>query len=267
MPAIVETTTGAAALNALLRRHDYDRYLLALFAPAARREAVQALYAFNYEIARIRETVREPTLGQIRLQWWRDGLAAAFTDGPVRRHEVLTPLAEAIRRFGLSKDLFDRLIEVRERDLSPEPLATIAALESYAEETSAPLQLLVLEVLAATGAEANRAAREAAIAYALAGLLRAAPFLARTRWQILPPPLTEETGTVVARAQSHLEAARALRRSLPRAALPAVLPAVLAAADLVRLRRTGLDLFAPSLARHDPWRAWRLGVAALTGRY
>ena len=50
-----------------MRRHDRDRYQTALFAPAARREALFALYAFNYEIARVRESVTQPMLGQIRL--------------------------------------------------------------------------------------------------------------------------------------------------------------------------------------------------------
>src|SRR5205823_335241 len=45
---------------ALVRRHDRDRYQTVLFAPAARREALFALYAFNYEIARVRETVTQP---------------------------------------------------------------------------------------------------------------------------------------------------------------------------------------------------------------
>jgi phytoene synthase len=60
-----------SAVAELVRRHDRDRYMTALFAPAARREALFALYAFNYEIARVREAVTQPTLGQIRLQWWR----------------------------------------------------------------------------------------------------------------------------------------------------------------------------------------------------
>src|SRR5262249_12311555 len=34
----------------LLRRHDRDRYLTALFAPGERREGLMALYAFNYEV-------------------------------------------------------------------------------------------------------------------------------------------------------------------------------------------------------------------------
>jgi len=63
---------GLSPLAALVRRHDRDRYQTALFAPADRREAMFALYAFNYEIARVREIVTQPMLGQIRLQWWRE---------------------------------------------------------------------------------------------------------------------------------------------------------------------------------------------------
>jgi NADH dehydrogenase [ubiquinone] 1 alpha subcomplex assembly factor 6 len=267
MPAIVETSAGGGDLDAMLRRSDRDRHLLSLFVPRDRRPAVQAIYAFNCEIARIRDAVTEPMLGQIRLQWWREGLDSAYGGGAVRRHEVLTPLVGAIRQRGLSRDHFDRLIAARERDLSPEPPATVPALESYAEETTAPLQLLVLEALGAADAEANRAAREAAIAYALAGLLRATPYLARSPRRTLPPPLANEPAQVAARAQSHLDQARALRRGVRRAALPALLPAVLAAADLRRLRRADFDPFAPALARPDPWRAWRLAAARRLGRY
>src|SRR6201984_811294 len=67
---------------ALVRRHDHDRYQTVLFAPAARREALFALYAFNYEIARVRESVTQPMLGQIRLQWWRENIGAAVARGP-----------------------------------------------------------------------------------------------------------------------------------------------------------------------------------------
>src|SRR5271157_5432659 len=66
---------------ALVRRHDRDRFQTVLFAPAARREALFALYAFNYEIARVRESVTEPMIGQIRLEWWRESIAAAFERG------------------------------------------------------------------------------------------------------------------------------------------------------------------------------------------
>ncbi len=287
MPAIAETAPAGHDLAELLRRHDHDRYLLALFAPAERRDAVMALYAFNREIAKVRESVSQPVLGQIRLQWWREGLESAATDAAVRKHEVLTPLAAAIRRHGLSREHFARLIEARERDLADESPATLTALEAYAEESAAPLQFLTLEALGVTAPDATEAARHAAIAYALAGLLRATPHLARTRRHILPQTLIDETGfdletlfagkpspqlaaivrRIAERAEFHLGAARALRSQVPRAALPALLPAVLAAADLNRLRRANHDVFAALVTRPDPRRSWRLTLAALTGRY
>jgi NADH dehydrogenase [ubiquinone] 1 alpha subcomplex assembly factor 6 len=266
MPAIVETSAREDA-GALLQRNDRDRYLLSLFVPATRRRVVQTLYAFNSEIARIREHVTNPVLGQIRLEWWREGIDSAYHGGTVARHEVLTPLAESIRRFGFSREHFEHLLAAREADLSPEPPTTLDALEAYAERSSAPLQLLVLEALGAAGPTAGEAARQAATAYALAGLLRATPFLTSSPRHTVPPPLVEETEGVAARAQVHLAAARALRGKVPPPAFPSLLPAVLAAADLARLKRAGFDPFAPAMARPDLWRAWRLAVASWLGRY
>jgi len=267
MPAIVATSAREGARAALLQRNDRDRYLLSLFVPAARRGVVQTLYAFNSEIARIREHVTNPLLGQMRLQWWREGIENAYRDGAVARHEVLTPLAESIRQFGFSREYFEQLIAAREDDLSPEPPATLEALEAYAERSSAPLQLLVLEALGATSPAAREAAREAATAYALAGLIRATPFLTRSPRHTVPPSLVEETERVAERAQVHLQAARALRGKVPPVAFPSLLPAVLAATDLARLRRAGFDALSPAMARPDPWRAWRLAAASWLGRY
>src|SRR5262249_7298828 len=68
-----------------LRAADKDRFLTTLFAPAEHRDALFALYAFNVEIARVREVVREPVAGEIRLQWWHDVL------GGGGRGEVAVP--------------------------------------------------------------------------------------------------------------------------------------------------------------------------------
>ena len=56
-----------------IRRFDNDRFLCTLFAPTAEREALAAVFAFNVEVARIRESVVERLLGEIRLQWWLVG--------------------------------------------------------------------------------------------------------------------------------------------------------------------------------------------------
>src|SRR5438128_12191486 len=138
-------TDRLSPVAALVQRHDRDRFQTVLFAPAARREALFALYAFNYEIASVRERVTVPTLGRIRLEWWRETIAAAYEGGPVRRHIVVEPLTAAIHEHALTREHFDRLVDAREHDLEAEALASLAALEDYAEATSARLVHLALE--------------------------------------------------------------------------------------------------------------------------
>jgi len=249
-----------SAVAALVRRHDRDRFQTALFAPAGRREALFALYAFNYEIARVRETVSEPVLGQIRLQWWRESIAAAFEDGPVRGHIVVEPLTAAIRTHGLTRAHFDRLIDAREGDLDEAPLVSLADLESYAEATSARLVYLALESLGVRDPAAERAAFHIGIAYALAGLLRAIPYRARIGRPLVP-------AEIAVTASRHLASARAQRRAITRSALPALLPAILAERWLTRLQRVGFDPFDPALAVRDTMQSWRLALAALRNRY
>lgn len=279
--------SARSLLAALVRRHDQDRYQTALFAPAGRREALFALYAFNYEIARVRESVTQPMLGQIRLQWWREVVDAAFHGAPPRPHEVAAPLAAAIREFALSRAHFDRLIDTRERDLADEPPADLAALEDYAEGTSAVLLYLALEVLGVAEAGAHAAAREVGIGYALAGLLRAMPYHARARRCYIPADIAARAGLdprdyselrdtaalravgaeIAAAAARHLAGARRSAGVVPRQARAALLPAVVADHFLARLQHEGFNPFAPDLAAPDPLQSWRLFAAALRNRF
>ncbi|MGH7100603.1 MAG: phytoene/squalene synthase family protein, partial [Stellaceae bacterium] len=181
-------------LAALVRRHDPDRFRTALFAPAERREALFALYAFNCEIARVRERVSIAALGQIRLQWWREAIAEIFAGAPARRHEVIGPLAAAIRAFSLDRAHFETLIEAREADLDDRPPPSLAALEAYAEKSSAPLVALTLAVLGVDNAAASEAGREVGTGYALAGLLRAMPFQARAGRPLIPQDIAAASG-------------------------------------------------------------------------
>src|SRR2546429_5638047 len=139
----------ASSFPGLVRRHDRDRYQTTLFAPAERHKALLALYAFNYEIARVRETVSEPMLGQIRLQWWREVLGAAYAGMPPRQHPVVLPLSAAIRKLALSRAYFDRLIDSRERDLADAPPASLRVPEANAHASPRPLIRPRLEPLGA----------------------------------------------------------------------------------------------------------------------
>src|SRR5229473_1633803 len=89
-----------AHCEARVRAADKDRYLAGLFAPAAARRHLFALYAFGCEIARVREAAREPLPGEIRLQWWRDALGGEAR-GEVLANPVAAALINTVAQCGL----------------------------------------------------------------------------------------------------------------------------------------------------------------------
>lgn len=265
-----------------VRRQDPDRWLTALFAPDVRRPVLLALYAFNSEIARAREAVSQPMIGQIRLQWWREAWEGIVADKP-RQH----PVVLALHRHCRQADPADvvALIDARERDMDPAPMSDMAALLEYAEQTSAPLMRLATAALGVPVSDALQAAiRPAATAYALAGLLRATSFMAGQERIVLPAdrlvaqgmqpediyqkgtdaPVFSVIAAVATEAERLLQEAG--RQRIARAALPAVLPARLGRVYLRALRRAGHDPDAPAAAVSATRKHAALLAAALTRR-
>jgi phytoene synthase len=270
----------------LVRQRDYDRYLCGLFAPEESRAALFALLAFNSEVARTREVVSEPILGHIRLQWWRDALDGIY-DGKPLRHQIVQPLAEAVARFDLPRASFHTLLEARIFDLQDEPPADLAALERYAEATSASLTRLTLHCLGATQPRSVQAGRHIGIAWALTGLLRAIPFHAAHRRIFLPLDRLQAAGLtpgdvferrkpkalaavvagIASEARRHLRQARRLRVGIPRTALPALLPATLLDGYLSRLARYRYDVYHPKTDLPPLARQLRLAWKASIRRF
>ena len=100
----------------LVREADRDRYLATLFAPADKRAALFALYAFNIEIARVRDVAREPMPGEIRLQWWREVLEGQ-RDGEGAAHPVASALLDGLRRHGIKPDRLTGIVDAHGFDL------------------------------------------------------------------------------------------------------------------------------------------------------
>ena len=112
----MEQETQSSFCANSVRRNDPDRFILTMLAPSAMRESLFALYAFNVEIARTRELVSEPPLGEIRLQWWRDDVEAFYANA-VLRHGISSLLCDTITAHALTRSNFDRLIDARSADL------------------------------------------------------------------------------------------------------------------------------------------------------
>jgi phytoene synthase len=237
---------GADDLDAVVRRADPDRWLASRFIgdPAARADVI-ALYAFNYELARVGETVHEPLMGEIRLTWWREALDEIFAGGAVRRHPVAGALQAAVRRRGLARAPLEAMVEARFSDLEPDALAAEKALDAYVDGTAGALMALAVAVTA--GVEAH-GLRPAARAWGLAGLLR----LRQAGVARLPEHWSN--ATVRAAVDEALSQARAAARALPVGAFPCV-----AYAGLARPYASGR---APS----DLEKRVRMTFSVLTGR-
>lgn len=251
------STSMTASLNEV-RLHDHDRFLTLLFAPMPQRLSLIALYAFNLEIARIAETVTEPMMGHIRLQWWRETLEG-LANGETRGHAAAVALSES----GLDIRQLQPLIDARERDLSEDVFEDMAALDDYATKTSAAVMGIAARALGGeekAGAAAD-AIRHAGIAYALTGLLRALPVHASQGRLTMPADvllrrnvdphtilageMTEGLRAVILdvadHARSHLSAAR-MAHFDPQL-LPALMPASLCDRYLDMMTAPGFDPF------------------------
>lgn len=248
-----------AGCEALVRRYDGDRYLATLFAPTPLRPHLHALYAFNHEIARIAESVNEPMMAEIRRQWWRETIAEAAL-GRARRHDVAEALCELFARTAVEPSRFIGLIDARVRDDSSEACASMAELESYADDTAGEVMRIAARILGA-GDRLDPLSRAAGMAYGLTGLLRAMPYRAARAKLDLPldlmtqlalsrerlfageggPALQLALQAVAERALRHLDAARAFQ--IDRGALAAFLPATLCGPYLRAMLRPGFDPF------------------------
>ena len=113
--------SAVAPWREAVRQGDRDRYLTAMFAPEPARADLFVLYAFNLEVAKIRESVSEGMIGAIKLQWWRDVIAQIYASG---RFPLGNPMVEALAglvgRRGLSGAHFDALLDARARDMEEE---------------------------------------------------------------------------------------------------------------------------------------------------
>lgn len=174
-----------------VKAHDYDRFLITLFAPAASREDLFALYAFNHEVAKIREAVSEPMLGEIRLQWWREAIDGIYEDNP-RKHEVVLPLHAAVKRGNIAKEDFIKIIDARAADIYDENPKTLDEFETYLGETSGNLTRIAAQMIGETNEDVLSMAYELGQVWGLVGTLRAIRYHISLKKLSLPQDIMDE---------------------------------------------------------------------------
>lgn len=278
-----------AHCETLLHENDKDRFLADLFLPAHVRPHAQALHAFSFEIARVREAVSEPMPGELRHQWWRDTLAAEAR-GDVTANPVAAALLDTIERFRLPKARLEALIDARGFDLYDDPMPDLATLEAYGRDTASGLFVLVALMLDAGSRRATadaddapqraveEAARPAGLAYAYTGLIRALAFNAAKGRVYLPADLLRPHGASLedilggrttpallaaiadwrSEARRHLAAAKSALASLPKSLRPAFLPLALVEPYLRRTEAADYDPFRTPIELPQWRRQWIL---------
>jgi 15-cis-phytoene synthase len=263
---------------AMVRKADRDRYLAALFAPFVHRNALFALYAFNVEIARIRDLAREPMPGEIRLQWWRDVLSGE-RDNEAAAHPIAAALQETIKRYAIVPDRLIAIVDAYSFDLYDEPMATLEDLETYATRTQGETFSLASEILGAKDESIKILTRHVGIAYVLTQILSNLARHARRGQLFLPLDLLERhavdthdifAGQVsatlraaLAELRGHvrhqLSAAEAQFEFAPMTILPALLPVALIGPQLRSQERHADEPFngMPLSMIKRQWLLWR----------
>lgn len=177
-----------------LRSTDRDRYLATLVLPAQYRPAITALYAFNADIAAIRERVSGPQPGEIRLQWWADAITGEG-HGAVRQNPLADALLQTIERYNLPTGTFARLIAARRFDLYDDPMPDLETFEGYAGETASTLlQLSAMILNDGVPVEQGDAAGHLGVAQAMIGHLRALGYVASQGRIMLPWSILQANG-------------------------------------------------------------------------
>ncbi|MDO9415360.1 phytoene/squalene synthase family protein [Pararhizobium sp.] len=271
---------------ATLRDSDRDRYLACLLAPEDKRGAIAALYAFNAEIARIRDLVREPLPGEIRMQWWRDVLDGAG-EGDSAANPLAVALLDCVRTYALPVNVLQNLIDARVFDLYDDPMESLSALEGYAGETaSAIIQLASLILDPANAAASATAAGHAGVAQAIAGILLLLPIHRRRGQVYVPAELLAATGldrdgflkgddraavdavisALAGLGRDHLAKARAAN-NISAKNFAAFVPVALAGPVFDRAEKAGASLFEKAILPAQWRRQWWMWRAIRTRRF
>ncbi|MBB3440313.1 phytoene/squalene synthase family protein [Rhizobium sp. BK379] len=276
-----DTRTNQDISLAMLRDTDRDRYLACLLSPDDKRGALAALYAFNAELARIRDLVHEPLPGEIRMQYWRD-LLEGNAHGSTEANPLAAALLSAVEAHRLPRQTLVNMIEARIFDLYDDPMESRTSLEGYAGETaSALIQLAGLILSPDEAMKSADAAGHAGVAQAISGMLLLMPLHQRRGQVYIPLEILSATGldreTFLAgedkpRISAAIEALAGLGRDhlakarasvLPPSVLPAFLPAVLAEPVLMKAQKRGAAVLEAALQEPQWRRQMRMAFAGM----
>lgn len=276
-------TADNATLSAdHVRTHDFDWYAALQFAPADKRSACIAVFAYLAEVARIRSLVSDPMPGEIRLQYWRDTLNGAAHDA-VEANPLAASLLQAIEAHSIPIAPLLAVLDARTFDLYDDAQPTIGDLEGYAGEAwSGPISLAASVLSGNNPADFADVAGHGGVALCIARILVDMPRWAGRGQCFLPADLMEKHGldrsTLVAgkvtpeltkclqalagTGLDHLEKAADQASSIPASSHALLLPFALARPTFIKAEIWAADPFNRTLQVAKWRRLWALWRAS-----
>uniref|UniRef100_A0A673A1T3 NADH dehydrogenase (ubiquinone) complex I, assembly factor 6 n=1 Tax=Sphaeramia orbicularis TaxID=375764 RepID=A0A673A1T3_9TELE len=249
----------------------YDGFVCSLLLPEEARRSALALRAFNVELAQVKDSVSQKTIGLMRMQFWKTAIDDIYRDEPPNQ-PVSAELWRAVRKHYLTKRWLQRIITEREKDLDDRAYRNLQELEAYSENTQSSLLYLLVECLGLKDVHADHAASHIGKAQGIVTCLRATPYHSSRRKVYLPMDICMLHGAsqedfirgsreqnirdvvydIASQAHVHLQHARSFSHNVPAAATPAFLQTVVLEDYLQRVRRADFDVFHPSLQNRNP---------------
>ncbi|TFK64619.1 hypothetical protein BDN72DRAFT_774321 [Pluteus cervinus] len=267
----------------LVRKHDYEGFLVSQFWPRELQGGYYALRAFYVELAMVQDNVTNPTIAKMRMQFWRDAVKDITNDRPPR-HPIALALHEASQKSNLPVYHLKRIIDARDAELHTPVHLTTESLISHAESTSSTFFYLLLSLLSLSNSSTlSHAASHLGVAQTISTLLRALPYHAQQGRMVIPAEITAKHGVkqeevfrkgpgaegiedavfeFATLGNDHLLTARSIfeEKKVPMSAMPVFLAGIPISRWFERLERAKFDAFSSEVVQRDwrlAWRMWR----------
>ncbi|PAV17197.1 hypothetical protein PNOK_0726100 [Pyrrhoderma noxium] len=267
-----------------VRKHDRDSYMTIQFFPRSLQASCFAVKAFYAELATIQDSVSNPLIGQMKMQFWKDAIKSRASP----QHPIAIALHNAIKTSHIAPYHLNRIIEARDVELNSPSHLSMDTLLAHAESTSSTLNYILLSILGLSSSESySHAASHLGVSQTLSTLLRALPYHTSKGTMVIPASITAKHGVnqedVFRRgpaaegindavyefavvANDHLITAREMFKEdggyrVPTEAMPVFLGAIPVQNYLTRLEKADFNAFDPKLqlraAIQLPWLIWR----------
>ena len=135
-----------------------------------RRAAITALYAYCREVDDAVDEVADPDIARVKLAWWRTEVDALFDGSP--QHPVTTALLSVVRRYAITRDQLQTVIDGMQMDLETMRYVDFPALEVYCHRVAGVVGLMSAEIFGYTDPATLGYARDLGIAFQLTNIIR-----------------------------------------------------------------------------------------------